>query len=1252
LQTQNTSATPLPTGKTWAGTVIYDGATQTVPVGTYNNLTFSGAGVKTTAAGTLTIGGNWAVGSTTNLNTNNTIVTLSGAASDLTGIGSITQGTGLITVGGNWTNTGTFTASSAGVLLTGAAKTIATGLTFTTLTVNGTYTNNGTLTVSTSLAGSGTLTQAVSSILNIGGTSTISGLAATVVTNTVNYNGAAQTVKDVAYNNLTLSGSGVKTLPISALAVVGDFTTAGTISTTALAAITVTGNVAIGAGTTFDAGPYTHNVGGSWSNLGTFTCGTGTITFIVAATKTIAGTLTGTTGKFNNITFNAAGTWSFSNNADIAGNFTITAGTVQPLANLLNVGGNWINGGTFTPGTSTFTFNGTSTQSITGATAFYNLTVNKSSGGVTLIADATVNNILTLTSGNITTGANILIVANNEIAAVSRTSGQIVGNLRRLIATGSPAYTFDVGTATSYTPVNVAFTTVGTAGYFTALVNDGQHPQISTSTVNTTKDVNKYWNLVGSGGLACTSYAPTFTYNSGDIIGGGTQANFIVGKYPTGGPWTSPAPTPVANAGSGPYTTQITGQTALTAADFVVGEANAGVVLSDNAPQVAAASVGAGTNNLVLHKSALTVSGVNATLTGLTCTTAGTYVSADIINLKVYYSTNSAFSVGTSTLLSTLTTPGTFGLKTFPAFSQVIPLGINYIYITADVAAGAVVGNTINVAALTASNFTITGITPTGGPTTAGGIQTFGTNYYNVSGTALNVLTNWGTNTNGSGTNPTDFALANQVFNIYNGASATITGTWTATLAKVVVGDGTNAINFTIPAAFALTTAAVDVSNNATLTITNVTTYPTLGALNPGSTVIYNGASAQAVAANATYGNLTFSDVGIKTTAAGTLSIAGNWAAGSPTALNTSNTIVNLTGNLTGAGNITQGTGLITVGGNWTNTGTFTATSAGVTLTGAAKSITGAAGLTFTTLTVNGTYTNNNPGTLTVSTALAGSGTLTQATNATLAISGTSGIANLVATADPNTVIYNSAGAQTIAANNFSNLTVSGTRGANLSVTLNGIIGISGIFDVSTLVFSGSGAFVNTGSTVNFNGAAQTIPVVPANGYNNLTLSGSGIKTMPSTAVIIAGNFTTAGTISATAAATFSVTGNVTIGANTIYNPGPYTHNVGGSWLNNGTFTCGTGTITFTSATGAKTIAGTLTGATGKFNNITFNAAGPWSFSNDADIAGNFTITTGTVTAPANLYVGGSWSNAGTFTNGTGTVTFNSTATGKTIAGT
>jgi len=148
------------------------------------------------------------------------------------------------------------------------------------------------------------------------------------------------------------------------------------------------------------------------------------------------------------------------------------------------------------------------------------------------------------------------------------------------------------------------------------------------------------------------------------------------------------------------------------------------IALANNGSQVPTANVAKGTTNQVLHQISLAVTGANTTLTGMQCITAGTYASADITNLKVRYSTNSTLDASDATL-STYTTPGVAGTKTFPSFtSQAITAGTTgYIFITADIAAGATTNNTIRISAVTTSHLTFSTGTKTGS-TTNGGYQT------------------------------------------------------------------------------------------------------------------------------------------------------------------------------------------------------------------------------------------------------------------------------------------------------------------------------------------------------------------------------------------------------------------------------------------------------------------------------------------------------------------------------------------------
>jgi len=152
----------------------------------------SGAVWIETAAAAFTFGGSL-INNATTFTASTGVHTFSGGTKTLSGLTAITIPSATFT--GAYTNSGTLICSTA-------------------LTVTGvTLTNNGTITATTALSGTGNLTQGAVGVLNIGGTSVITTLNALATGNTVNYTGAAQSVKVTTYDNLTLSGSGIKTFP-------------------------------------------------------------------------------------------------------------------------------------------------------------------------------------------------------------------------------------------------------------------------------------------------------------------------------------------------------------------------------------------------------------------------------------------------------------------------------------------------------------------------------------------------------------------------------------------------------------------------------------------------------------------------------------------------------------------------------------------------------------------------------------------------------------------------------------------------------------------------------------------------------------------------------------------------------------------------------------------------------------------------------------------------------------------------------
>ena len=451
-------------------------------------------------------------------------------------------------------------------------------------------------------------------------------------TGTVCYNGGAQGVlvpetTAYHYDNLTLAGSGSKTISTGGIVVDGTLSMEGTATASAAPTygssatlryntatsrtagpewiatfaatggviIDNTGTITLNAAKVFSANvPLTINSGAALAtnnyqltfggnfvnNGGTFTAGSSAITITGTATQSIAGfttigtvsmTKTGGTATFTGnvngggLTISGSGgTLNLGSGLthNFTGTWTRTAGTLAGNSSTLNLGGSASGtGGTFTAGTSTVNYYGAA-QTIAAVT-YNNLIINQSSGSASLsLGDVTVNGVLTLTNGNVNTGSNTVIISSS--GSVSRTSGHIIGNLQKYVVTGSGvSRTFEVGTATGYDPVNVTFDSVSVAGNLIANATAGEHPDIGTSAIDSSKDVNVYWSFTNSG-VTFTNYDATFNFNAGNIDSGADTDDFIVGKYDAD--WTYPT---VGTKTS--TSTQVTGVTSLS--DFVLGEA-------------------------------------------------------------------------------------------------------------------------------------------------------------------------------------------------------------------------------------------------------------------------------------------------------------------------------------------------------------------------------------------------------------------------------------------------------------------------------------------------------------------------------------------------------------------------------------------------------------------------------------------------------------------------------------------------------
>jgi hypothetical protein len=157
--------------------------------------------------------------------------------------------------------------------------------------------------------------------------------------------------------------------------------------------------------------------------------------------------------------------------------------------------------------------------------------------------------------------------------------------------------------------------------------------------------------------------------------------------------------------------------------------------------------------------------------------------------------------------------------------------------------------------------------------------------YYLSANSSCTNLNNWWSGTDAAtGTHPTDFTAPNQIFNIFN-TGATIGADWNVngTGSKVVLGNGTTANSLVLPAT-AFLNGKIDLAALSSLTISHVTTLPTLNLISPTSSVNYNGAADQVIQTG-TYGNLAINTVGIGN-ASGAITAVGNLTISSASTLN------------------------------------------------------------------------------------------------------------------------------------------------------------------------------------------------------------------------------------------------------------------------------------------------------------------------------------------------------------------------------
>jgi len=206
--------------------------------------------------------------------------------------------------------------------------------------------------------------------------------------------------------------------------------------------------------------------------------GTGTNNITLNGTSSLvnyarSGDQTVYAATYTNLTISGSGNKTMLGNSSVNGTLTLTAGTFTVGANTLTLNGPTIAGtptNLVTTAASSLIFGGTTAGVLipTSAANLNNLTINNASG-VTLSGNVTVSNTLTMTQGNVTTGAFTLALSNGIVSSLTHVSGTVIGRLRRAINTTlSTDYIFPVGTAAFYRPAIMNFSSLSAGTDITA----------------------------------------------------------------------------------------------------------------------------------------------------------------------------------------------------------------------------------------------------------------------------------------------------------------------------------------------------------------------------------------------------------------------------------------------------------------------------------------------------------------------------------------------------------------------------------------------------------------------------------------------------------------------------------------------------------------------------------------------------------------------------------------------------------------